>query len=524
MERSACTTFWLSIICATTYIGCLRPPVSQTVPEYPMKESWQAQVPEPTVPSVQVGTLDNWWEAFQDPQLNALVVEGLANSPTVAQALARFEEALYQTTITGANQYPQLSLNGYGDRRRIPKDLQSSASVPTGNIITPSTVAPIPVPNTGVPPIVVPPLVVPGTPQMKTVRTPALVNDLIANLLVSYEVDFWGKYYLQTQAAKRRAEEAEADLATARLLLVDQIASTYFALQSMDAQIALIREQITLHRELLDLLAQQCDRGLTDAFTLLDEQATLETLLSQEQSFLQTRDLNNSLLATLVGRESNSATFEISERAWSFPIVPVGIPSTLLAQRPDIRSTIKEVEARIAEIGAAKTELLPAISLSAAAGYQAGVAHEWFKWKDRIWDIAASVAQPIFDAGQRFAQVDQAKAAFRYSAASLTQTVLSSVKEVEDALVAIRTQTERRLAALKREDDLTVTSTLRTAQCTAGLQDYLPVLQAKENLIQARLDRINEEYNLQLGTLALMKSLGGSWGSSTPQEATPTGA
>ena len=277
MKKSAHTTFWLSIICVVAYTGCFCPPVSEKVPEYPMKESWKANVPESTIPVVEVGTPDNWWESFQDPHLNAIVVEGLDNSPSVAQALARFEEALYQTTITGANQYPQLSLNGYGDRRRIPKDLQTAASVPTNNIITPATQAAIPVPNTGVPPIVVPPLVVPGTPQMKTVRTPAFVNDLIANLLVSYEVDFWGKYYLQTQAAKRRAEEAEADLATTRLLLVDQIASTYFAIQSMDAQIALIREQIVLHRELLDLLAKQVDRGLTDAFTLLDEQATLET-------------------------------------------------------------------------------------------------------------------------------------------------------------------------------------------------------------------------------------------------------
>ena len=469
-----------------------------------MKETWRTEVPETTV--ALAGTPETWWEVFKDPCLNAIVSEGLENSPTVAQAFARFEEAMAQTTITGANQYPQLSLNGYGDRRRIPKDLQTSASVPTGNLLTPGTQAAIPAPNTGVSPIVVPAL-----PQLKKVQSPALVNDLIANLLVSYEIDFWGKYYLQTQAAKRRAEEAEADLATARLLLVDQISSTYFALQSMEAQIALLRERIRLHKKLVGLLADQCDRGLTDALTLLDEQATLETLLSQEQAYLQSQDLNTSLLAVLVGREPNSAAFELSPTPWSFPVVPAGLPSSLLAQRPDVKSSIKEVEARIAEIGVAKTNLLPAFSLSAAAGYQAGLAHEWYKWKNRIWDLAASVAQPIFDAGQRFAQIEQSKAAFRYSAESLTQTVLSSVKEVEDALVAIRTQTERRLAALKREEDLAATSILRSARCTFGLKDYLPVLQAEENLIQARMDRINEEYNLQLGTLALMKGLGGSW-------------
>jgi multidrug efflux system outer membrane protein len=184
----------------------------------------------------------------------------------------------------------------------------------------------------------------------------------------------------------------------------------------------------------------------------------------------------------------------------------------LLSNRPDIKTALKEVEALVAEIGAVKTELLPSISLSAAAGYQAGLAHEWFKWKNRIWALAASVGQPLFDAGQRFAEIDAAKARFREAAGNLTQTVLLSVKEVEDALVAIRTQRERRASAIKREDDLANTANLRTKLCTTGVQDYLVVLQTREDLIQAMRSRINEEYNLQLGTLALMKSLGGSWG------------
>ena len=122
--------FWVYGTCVAACVGCLRPPVDEKVPEYPMKEAWRTEVPEASV--FLAGTPDTWWEAFADPILNAIVAEGLDNSPSVAQALARFEEALCMTTITGANQYPQLSLNGYGDRRRIPKDLQTSASVPTG--------------------------------------------------------------------------------------------------------------------------------------------------------------------------------------------------------------------------------------------------------------------------------------------------------------------------------------------------------------------------------------------------------
>lgn len=457
------------------------------------------------------GTPDAWWEAFDDHKLNAIVSEGLANGPTIEQALARFEQAQFIAKVTRADQFPQLALNGYGDRRRIPKDLRSSASVPTGNLITPNIPSPLPVPDTGVPPIAAPPILVPVTPEMKTVKSPTFVNDLISNLLISYELDFWGKYYLKTQAASLRADEMEADLATARLLLADQIAATYFTIQAMEYELALIRDEIDVHEERVSLLSKQCESGLTNTFQLLDEKATLETKRSEEQSLLQSRDVNRSLLAVLVGREPNTASFDIEQAAWSFPVVPAGIPSSLLARRPDIRTTMKEVEAVIAEIGAAKADLLPTISLSAAAGYQAGVANEWFKWKDRIWSIAASVSQPLFDAGRRFAEIDAAKARFREAAGVLTQTVLSSVKEVEDALVAIRTQRERRSDAMRREKDLADTTLLRAGLCTSGVQDYLIVLQAKESLLQARRDRVHEEYNLQLGTLALMKSLGGSW-------------
>lgn len=502
---------WLTatmIMCCT---GCFCPPVDEKVPSYQLQDSWKTSSPPSTTSKEPLSAPDKWWEVFQDPTLNALVEEGLEKSPTIDQAVGRFEQASFFATAAGADQFPQLSINAYGDRRRIPKDLRSSASVPTGNMITPTTTPSFPVPDTGVPPIVVPPLIVPATPEMKTVRTPKFVNDLLANFLVSYELDFWGKYYLTTEAALRRAEEADADLATSRLLLVQQIASTYFTIQAMEEELRFIRDELALHIERVGLLSHQCANGLTNAFALLEEQSTLESKKKDEQALLQTRDMNASLLAVLVGREPNTSSFDIPKPVWTFPIVPTGLPSSLLVKRPDVRSSMKETEAVIAEIGIAKTELLPSISLSAAAGYQAGVAHEWFKWKDRIWSMAASISQPLFDAGKRFAQVDAAKARFRQSAAFLTQTVLNSVKEVEDALVIIRTQQERRLSAIQREEALAAVTILNSDLCAKGVKDTIAVLQAREHFIESQRARINEEYNLQLGTLSLMKSVGGSW-------------
>jgi NodT family efflux transporter outer membrane factor (OMF) lipoprotein len=506
----SCVPFALASSALLFVAGCLTPHVDETSPQYSLKEQWKTQLPTPTVAS---HSSDAWWQVFEDQNLCQIEEEGLANSPTIQQAMARFEQAMCLVTITRSDQFPQLFLNGYGDRRRIPKALQTSASVPTGNIITPTTPAPIPVPDTGVPPVIVPPVIVPpiAAPEMKTVRTPVHVNDLIANFLVSYELDFWGKYYLKSQAAIKRSEEAKADFDTARLLLADQIAATYFTIQAMEEELRFLRQEITAHRERIELLKLQCDRGLKNTFPTLDDQAALETKIQLEQSLIQSREVNISLLAILVGREPNQAHFEISHNGWTFPVVPPGLPSTLLARRPDVCSAMKEVDALIDEIGVAKTELLPTISLSAAAGYQAGMANEWFKWKNRIWSLAASASQPLFDAGKRFAQIDAAKARFREVSAVLTKTVLTSVKEVEDALVAIKTQQERCVAALKREGDFSSIAILRNDLCSTGVQDYVIVLQAKEDVAQAQRERVNEEFNLQLSTLALMKSIGGSW-------------
>jgi len=482
--------------------GCLRPPVSETPPTFSLDPSWEHS----STPSVQTASQRDWWEVFEDNQLNAIIKEGLSESPTIKQYLARFDQTLYYAKMTGADRFPELSFNGYGSRRRIPKDLRTSTQVPTGEFAQGEIPPPIPIPTTGLAPIVVP-----AIPKMEEVRTPKFINNLIANLLITYELDFWGKYYLKTQAAHKRAEASEADLASARLLLVDQIASAYFTLQALSRRLELIDAEIALHQQRIDLLELQCEKGLKEAFEPLDELARIESKRQEQQALIQSREVMKTMLAVLVGKEPNSTHFTIAPASWSFPKVAPGLPASLLANRPDVQRHMKEIESLIADIGAAKTELLPAISLSGAAGYQATVAHEWFKWKNRIWSLASSIAQPLFDAGRRFAQVDAAKAQFREATAALTQTVLSSVKEVEDALSAIETQTKKRAAALAQEEARLISADLRSQQLRAGLKDQLIVLQAQEEALKAKRTRIDEEFNLQLSTLTLMKSLGGSW-------------
>ena len=488
------------------YTGCMPLPVDEKVPEHTFSDQWKDPSVQTTVTDEQCLNKDAWWEVYEDQKLNDFIAHGMEQSPSIKQALARLDQALCYTTIVGADRIPQVGINGYADRRRIPSDLQGSGSVLTGNFITPTTTAPLPVPPEGISPIVVP-----AIPEMKKVKSPAIVNNLIADVLISYEFDFWGKYYLEEKASVLRAEAAQSDLGTARLILANQIASTYFSIQAYQYLLRLTQEEIEAQKQLIDLLQKQLETGLTNTFTLLQEQTFLATKQVEEQNFLQNIEVNKTLLAVLIGEDPNSYAVDVPDAKWNFPIVPPTVPASLLFRRPDLMAYTKQVEAQIARIGARKADLLPSFSMSLALGYQASLAHEWFKWKNRIWDLAGSLYQPLFDAGKRFAEVDLAKAEYREAASSLTQAVLSSVKEVQDAMTAIRSQQERRKAALLRKQEQFSAFSLRNGLCDTGVDAYIVVLQDKIQLLEAERSLVQEEYNLQLGTLMLIKSLGGGF-------------
>ena len=482
------------------------PPVKEKPPVYDLVEEWKAEAPMPTVAK---SAPENWWEVFQDETLNELVEEGLASSPTFQAALTRLEEAIWLADSAWADQFPTLSAQASAVRRRIPKDFRTKGKVPTGKHSTPDPEKPDP--HDPFPFIRCPAPLPPATPKYKTVRSPKFFTDLLANLLVNYEVDFWGKNWLTKEAAYRRAEASQADVETTKLILVDQIASAYFSIQSDTKEIEIVEEEIFILEERLSLVESEYKAGLIDEIPILDEKDILAERKIEKQALLRSKETNTNLLAILIGREPSQFTLDLSETNWIFPVVPAGIPSQLLSQRPDIRSIEKEVEALIAEIGIAKAELLPNLTLSAGAGHEADKTNKLFKWRNRVWSLAGVFDWLLFDAGSRLAQIKAARSRFENAVANLTDQVLTSIRETEDALVAIRTQKERQQLAQQRVEWFVQSTDLLVNQFESGLVDYQEVLTSKEVPLLARREVLKESVNLQFATLALIKSLGGSW-------------
>jgi len=475
------------------------PPVKEKPPTYELSQEWKQ---ESSLPTVAKSAPENWWEVFQDETLNTLVEEGLANSPTFQAALSKLEEALWLADSAWADQFPTLSAQLSAMRRRIPKDFRTKGRVPTGKVITPKP-DPNPFPFMRTP--------APAIPQFKTVRSPKFFTDLLANLVVNYEVDFWGKNWLTKEAAYRRAESSQADLETTKLILVDQIASAYFSIQSDMKELEIVQEEISIIEERLSLIESEYKAGLTDEIPVLDEKDFLAERKIEKQALIKSKKTNSNLLAILIGKEPSQFSLDLSSVHWIFPVVPTGIPSQLLSQRPDIRAIEKEVEALIAEIGITKAELLPNLNLSAGAGHEADKTNKLFKWRNRVWSLAGAFDWLLFDAGSRRAQIKAAQARFESAVATLTDQVLKSIKETEDALVAIKTQKERQQFAQKRVEWFVQSTDLLVRQFESGLVDYQEVLASKEAPLLARREVLKESVNLQFATLALMKSLGGSW-------------
>ena len=490
------------LILTCCFFGGCCPPVSEKQPQFSLKENWKS--PEQVDKAANIKPLDTWWEIFQDTTLNGLIEEGLENSPTVQIALARLEEAIAIAEAEWANQFPTLWAQSTASRRRIPSDFRST-------ITTTTTAAPTPL--SPVYPSIYDPIPIPPVPTpVPTTKSPKYANNLIANLLVDYEVDFWGKYWMIGQAAYFRSIAIKEDYETAKLVLADQVASAYFSLQADIQNLTIIREQIATISERIHLQQSSYTAGVTSNFLVLDDMARLETIKAEEQSLIQSQATNTILLATLIGKEPSTLTIIPSDTNWTYPVVPAGLPSQLLYRRPDIKAAECEVDALIKEIGIAKADLLPTLDITLGTGYQAQKANRLFKWKNRLWSAQGSFNWLIFDTGRRLDEIDAAKARYKQGVARLTEALLNSIKEVENALQAITTQQNQVQIMQKRLQDLATSEKLRYSLFQAGVDPFQNVLTAKEDRLEVSKELLRESINLQLATLSLVKALGGSWG------------
>lgn len=465
---------------------------------------------------------DRWWEALGSEELNNLVTEALEGNLTLQQMYARLTQAEMLALQAGALLYPEVSATGDVSATRRHVDTGESVSkteVAAQKLNALNTLLGA-TPKTGLEEAL-------RAIQSKTQALETLLAEPPSSSLTStthsyryglgstYEVDLWGKVRSRHEAAKLDYEATREDTYAAMLSLSGTVVRQWLVIVAQQEGIDLVQKQLALNKTTLELMELRYRKGLATALDVFQQRqivAQTESLVPPLESALQTARHE---LAVLLGRPPRT---EVGVQTSSLPepgaIPEPGLPADLLARRPDVRAAGLDLKAADWRFAAAKADRLPSLRLTASATYGAD---EWSLVFDN-WaaNLAASLTGPIFDAGRRRAEVERTRAAARERLAYYQQSVLMSVKEVENALLQETKQAEY-IGALTREIEAVRASYQQAQQrYRKGLNDYLPVLSAltqlqvlERRLVIAEFDRLGDRVGLCL-------ALGGSWMQDTP--------
>lgn len=421
-------------------------------------------------------TGDRWWTLYGDPALDKLVEEALASNQDLALATARVDEARALARAADSRLMPAVDAGFQRDRSRSSE--RSAMPLP------------------------------PSVPLER--------NDYRAQLNVSYELDLWGRLGSASSAARAGLLAAEAARGTVRITLATEVVRAYYSLIALDAQVAATRRSLALRSDGLALQKVRSTAGLISDFTLRQLEAEVAAARAQLPALEASRTAQELALAVLLGRSpraimEGAVPRRAEQGAPAAPVVPEGLPSDLLLRRPDIAQAEQGLIAANARISEARASLFPRIALTGFYGSESASLGDLFSTPARIWSLAFGLAQPIFQGGRLFAEVEAVKARERQAIAQYQKTLQEAFREVRQALDTQVKARESFDAESARTVALTDAARLARIRYENGLLSQLEVIDADRNLLQAELNR-SDALRIQRAAVAdLVKALGGGW-------------
>jgi len=430
-----------------------------------------------------------WWGVFGDPVLVQLEEEALQANPDVAIAMARLKQARALTSRSESARFPEIDA-GFGPTRQR----GTGAAAGRGDGAAGST---------------------------QTLWR--------AQASVAYEVDVFGR--VASGIAAARADEARQRALAHQLLLLVQaeVAGTYFGLRQLEGELRLLADTVALREDAAALLERQLGAGAVARHIVDQVRTELFTARAEHLTVAQQHAQASHALAVLLGKAP--ASFSLAARPLEATLVqlPPGLPSALLERRPDIAAAERAMAAENARIGVAKAAYFPSLALTGSLGYESAALGNLANWSQRTFLLGplagTMLSLPLFDGGRREAELDRARGAYEESVAQYRKTVLQAFREVEDALVAMRTLDAR--IAQQREADASAARVARSAKARfdEGDTDYLAVVDVQRTRLRNRQSLIQSEGARARASVDLVRALGGGWeatGSAAPARSTPS--
>jgi multidrug efflux system outer membrane protein len=412
-----------------------------------------------------------WWRRFDDPVLDQLIVEALANNKNIKIAAANVEQAAGVLQSTRSPLFPQVGYQANAGRYRF-SDTATTALA-------------------------------------SGISNPTNFYEALAG--ATWEIDLWGRVRRQTEAAQANVLATDEARRGVILSLVATVATSYLQLRGLDEQLVMARRTLDAYGESLRLMKLKYQYGRVSEMNVEQATARYQTAAAQIPRIRRDIAILEDALSILLGRNPGpiprgKAIFDIT-----LPAIPAGLPSDLLQRRPDLMQAEEQLIAANAQIGAAKAQYFPTISLTGALGTSSTDLSNLFKGPARTWNFAGSIVGPIFTAGLIAGQVAQAEAAEKAALLTYELAIQSAFADVDNALVSRETLAEQVVEQEKLVKALRGYNQLAQYQFDGGRTPYSTVLQAQEQLFPAELDWAAARAQLCASLVSIYKAMGGGW-------------
>jgi len=447
-------------------------PAAEVPPSYKEVGDWK-----PAQPNDQnLGS--NWWEIFQDPQLNALEAQVNISNQNLKAAEDQYTQARAVLRYQRADYFPTLTTAPVATRSKTSANRQPHSAALNGISYT----------------------------------------DLQIPFELSYQVDVWGRVRRTVESYREQAQASAADLATVNLSMHAQLALIYFQARMLDAEEQLLNSTVTQYEQALELIKNRFAGGLASDVEVQQAETQLETTRAQAVDVGVARAQYEHAVAVLIGKPPASFNLAPLPLTMPPPPIPVGLPSELLERRPDIASAERLMASANAQIGVAKSAYYPLLNLAALGGFESGSPSTLLSGPSILWSAGPAALFTVFDVGRRRAASDQAVAAYDQAVANYRQTVLTGFQQVEDNVAALRILEheaqvqDKAVTAAQKYLELAIT------RYKGGVTSYLEVTTAESAALSDEVTAVNILGRRMVSAVLLVQALGGGWDSSALPE------
>jgi outer membrane protein, multidrug efflux system len=412
-----------------------------------------------------------WWRQFDDPVLDQLIMDGLANNKSIKIAAANVEQASAVVTSTRSPLFPQLDYQGTAGRYRFSQN--GTAALP-GNLSNPT-------------------------------------NAYQALAGASWELDLWGRIRRLTESAQANLLATEEARRGVILTLVGSVASDYLQLRGLDEQLVITERTLVAYDESRRSMQLKFKYGRVSEMNVEQANSRYESAAAQIPQIKTQIVVLENALSILLGKNPGTIPRGKTIFELATPAIPAGVPSELLERRPDLLQSEQQLIAANAQIGAAKAQFFPTISLTGATGYASTDLSNLFKGPAHVWNYAGGIAGPIFSGGRIYGQYKQAEAAHKAASLAYQSAIQSAFADVDNALVSEQEMTEQVAAQERLVAALRAYTQMSQYLFDGGREPYSTVLQAEQELLPAELNWAAARASLYVGMVDIYKAMGGGW-------------